>query len=121
MQGGIALLFLKHYENLSDAKLVENLSVNSNYQLFCGLVLQNHEQIRDLSLVSRWRSKLAHYLDKDLFQSCLQREWKPSLSHPHVHKQDATCYEWSATAVLHYLSHQCQVALAGMHLGLSPT
>ncbi|MGM9512476.1 transposase [Larkinella sp. GY13] len=53
MQGGIALLFLKHYENLSDAKLIENLSVNSNYQLFCGLVLQNHEQIRNLSLVSR--------------------------------------------------------------------
>jgi transposase, IS5 family len=93
VQGGIALLFLKHYEKLSDAKLVENLSVNSNYQLFCGLVLQTHEQIRDLSLVSRWRSKLAHYLDKGLFQSCLQREWKSSIVHPHVHKQDATCYE----------------------------
>lgn len=87
------MLVLKHYEKLSDAKLVENLSVNTNYQLFCGLLLEAHEHIRDLSLVSRWRTKLGAYLDKNQFQACLQQEWRPYLSHPHVHKQDATCYE----------------------------
>lgn len=127
MQGGIALLVLKHYEKLSDAKLVENLSVNSNYQLFCGLVLEDHEYIRDLSLVSRWRTKLGAYLDKNQFQACLQHEWRPFLSHPQVHKQDATCYEsyityptsvkllWQGCSwVYHQLKQVCKVRKLAM-------
>ncbi|NBA78394.1 DDE transposase, partial [Emticicia sp. ODNR4P] len=49
-------MFLKHYEGLSDAKIIENLNLNIAYQLFSGVVLAEGECIKDLTLLSSWRT-----------------------------------------------------------------
>lgn len=89
----ISVMFLKHYEGLSDAKLIENLNLNIGYQLFSGLILQEGESIKDTTLLSSWRTKLGHYMDANFFQSILQHHWKGHISDPNVCKMDASCVE----------------------------
>jgi hypothetical protein len=67
-QGMLALLFLKAYIGLSDASLIEHLNGNWQMQLFCGILLPDHQQIADQTLVSRIRSKVAKHLDLSVFQ-----------------------------------------------------
>lgn len=89
----IALHFLKHHQGLSDKKLIENLSFNQAYQFFSGVSLSEGQVIKDLTILSRWRTKLGYQMDVDYFQSILQHHWKKYFENASVQKQDATCFE----------------------------
>jgi hypothetical protein len=93
VEGALALMFLKHYYQSSDAKVIETFNGSLHYQLFTGLVLSPGKQIKDETLLSSWRSKFGQYMNVELFQSILQYHWKSHLSNTHVNKQDATCIE----------------------------
>lgn len=93
VEGALALMFLKHYYQSSDAKVIETFNGSLHYQLFTGLVLSPGEQIKDATLLSSWRSKFGEYMDVEMFQRILQYHWKSHLSATHVNKQDATCVE----------------------------
>jgi hypothetical protein len=74
-------MFLKHYEGLSDAKIIENLNLNIAYQLFSGVVLAEGECcIKDLTLLSSWRTKFGIHMDANFFQGILQHHWKGHIS-----------------------------------------
>src|ERR1700693_1697767 len=47
LKGGIALLILKHYTGLSDEMLIDRINTDWCMQMFCGIQLKPHEQIRD--------------------------------------------------------------------------
>src|SRR5512138_2939873 len=59
--GFFGLMFLKHYTNLSDEKLIERLNTDWAMQFFCGIQLKTHETIKDGGLVSRIRQYLAEH------------------------------------------------------------
>jgi IS5 family transposase len=93
VKGAIGLQILKSYLRSSDAMLIEQLNGNWQMQMFCGIKLWPHEQIKDKDIVGRWRSYLGKYLDADKMQiSCVQH-WKPFMEHTHVGFSDATVYE----------------------------
>jgi hypothetical protein len=92
-QQAICVMFLKHYEGLSDAKIIENLNFNIAYQLFSGLVLSEGECIKDTTLLSSWRTKFGQHMDVNFFQSILQYHWKGHISDKNVCKMDASCME----------------------------
>jgi transposase, IS5 family len=93
VEQAISVMFLKHYEGLSDAKLIENLNFNISYQLFSGLVLSEEDYIKDSTLLSSWRTKLGHHMDVNFFQGILQYHWKGYISDQSICKMDATCLE----------------------------
>ena len=93
VKGGIALQVLKSYYRISDAILIEQLNGNWQMQMFCGILLQHGEQIKDKDIVGRWRGYLARHLDTDKLQiSCVQH-WKPYMQHVHTGFTDATVFE----------------------------
>jgi hypothetical protein len=51
-QGKLALIFLKHYANCSDQQLIEQLSGNIYYQLFCGVLIAPDKPLTNGKLVS---------------------------------------------------------------------
>lgn len=93
VQGGIALQFLKHYLQLSDAKLIERINTDWSLQYFCGIRLQAGESIRDKDLPSAWRCYLGQYLEITKWQKTLAQCWKPWMQQTQTSGQDATCYE----------------------------
>ena len=62
VEGGIALLILKHYTGLSDEMLIDRLNTDWCMQYFCGVQL-NLRRIKDKNLVSWWRCYIARHLD----------------------------------------------------------
>ena len=96
-QGKLALMFLKHYSQLSDRKLIEQLNGNLHWQLFCGIYIPPNAPIRDFKVVSKIRCELAGKLRKcaDAVQKVLASYWKPFMSQTNVMLTDATCYESS--------------------------
>jgi hypothetical protein len=93
VQGGIGLMLLKHYLQLSDAKLIERINTDWSLQYFCGIQLKASEIIRDKDLPSWWRVYLGTYLDIDKWQKVLAVKWKPLMKQTQTSSQDATCYE----------------------------
>ena len=93
LEGGLGLMFLKHYTQLSDAKLIERLNTDWHFQLFCGLAPKVDYGIRDKDIVGRWRRFFGHRLDISKVQGCLADAWRGDLEHAHVSMQDATVYE----------------------------
>jgi transposase, IS5 family len=93
LEGGLGLMFLKHYTRLSDEKLIERINTDWHYQLFCGLPRRIYWGIKDGDLPGRWRKFLGLRLDLDELQSILAASWKDDLPHKHVCLQDATVYE----------------------------
>lgn len=92
VEGGIALMILKHYLGLSDALLIERLNTDWSMQYFCGVQL-GARRIKDKNLVSWWRSYLgSHFIIAEL-QSVLISAWKPYMQQRHVTMMDATCVE----------------------------
>lgn len=91
--GMIGLMFLKHYLNISDKKLIERFNTDWSLQIFCGKVLGKGEQIRDKNLPSSVRSYLADHVDIKEIQSVLLSHWKRDMDNTHVLFMDATCYE----------------------------
>jgi hypothetical protein len=93
VKGGIALQFLKHYLQLSDELLIERINTDWSMQLFCGILLEPHERIRDKNLPSYWRSYIGGHLRIDAMQKEFAHHWKSYMQDKTVGMQDATCYE----------------------------
>ena len=93
VKGGIALQFLKHYLQLSDAKLIERINTDWSLQYFCGIQLRAGEVIGDKDLPSQWRSYLGQHLNIGKWQRVLATRWKPYIEQPQSSLHDATCYE----------------------------
>lgn len=94
-KGKIALMFLKNYSGSSDKKLVEQLNGNIYYQMFCDIILEPGEQIKNFKIVSQFRCELALNLDIDKCEEVLMRAWKPYMKNLESITCDATCYETS--------------------------
>jgi IS5 family transposase len=92
VEGGIALLILKHYTCLSDEMLIDRLNTDWCMQYFCGVQL-NARRIKDKNLVSWWRCYIASHLDIKQLQSVVINAWKPYMEQTHVTMMDATVYE----------------------------
>jgi IS5 family transposase len=92
VEGGIALMILKHYLGLSDALLIERLNTDWCMQYFCGMQL-GLRKIKDKNLVSWWRTFLGKSLDIGKLQTTLIEQWKPLMQQSHVTMMDATVYE----------------------------
>lgn len=93
VKGGIALQFLKHYMQISDALLIERINTDWSMQMFCGILLKPHERIRDSNLPSYWRQYIGTHLNMEEMQKAFAQYWKPFMEHTSVGMQDATCYE----------------------------
>jgi IS5 family transposase len=93
LKGGIALQFLKHYLQLSDAKLIERINTDWSLQQFCFMQLGAGEVIGDKDLPSAWRSFIGQHLNIDKWQKVLATRWKPHMQQTQSSSQDATCYE----------------------------
>jgi len=93
VKGGIALLVLKHYLQLSDELLIQRINTDWSMQLFCGILLKPGERIKDMNLPSWWRTYIGEHLKIDALQIELTRYWKPFMEQTGVGMQDATCYE----------------------------
>lgn len=93
VKGGIGLLFLKHYLQLSDAKLIERINCDWSLQYFCGIQLQAGEAIRDKDLPGVWRNYIGKHLDIKKWQQQLAAKWNPYMQQTQTSSQDATCYE----------------------------
>jgi transposase, IS5 family len=92
VEGGIALMILKHYLGLSDELLIERLNTDWCMQYFCGVQL-GVRKIKDKNLVSWWRAYLGNSLNIAALQGVLIENWKPYMEQTHVTLMDATCYE----------------------------
>lgn len=92
-QGMIAAMFLKHQMGVSDEKLIDHINHNVSLQLFCNMRLGNLELIRDTGIISRIRGYLGEYMDLNQFQTNLIEEWREDITHPHLSKMDAVCFE----------------------------
>ena len=92
VEGGIALMILKHYLGLSDELLIERLNTDWCMQYFCGVQL-GLRKIKDKNLVSSWRTYLGIHLNIAALQAVLIQNWKPYMDQTHVTLMDATCYE----------------------------
>jgi IS5 family transposase len=93
VKGGIALMVLKHYLQLSDELLIERINTDWSMQLFCGILLKPHERIRDTNLPSWWRTYIGMHLNINAMQQQLAKCWKPFMHDTGINMQDATCYE----------------------------
>lgn len=94
-QGYFGMMFLKHYTGLSDEKLLDLFHSCSSMQLFCGILLEEHQQIKNNAFVSHIRSYLSKHLDIKDFQKVMNSYWKKSgdLENTHLLMMDATCFE----------------------------
>ncbi len=93
VKGGIGLLVLKHYLQLSDELLIQRINTDWSMQLFCGMLLRPQERIRDTNLPSWWRTYIGKHLNIEAMQTELAKHWKPFMEQTGVGMQDATCYE----------------------------
>lgn len=93
VKGGIGLLILKHYTNLSDEMLVERINTDWGMQMFCGILLKPTELIKDRNLPSKWRGYIGRRLDIDKLQKELAQYWNPWMGQTNISSEDATCYE----------------------------
>jgi hypothetical protein len=93
VQGGLGLLFLKHYLGLSDALLIERINTDWSLQYFCGIQLKPSQIIRDTNLPSWWRTYIGSHLDIASMQQIFARYWKAEIKNNTFSSEDATCYE----------------------------
>jgi hypothetical protein len=93
VRGGIALQYLKHLFQFSDAKLIERINTDWAMQLFCGIMLKPGERINDKDLPGDWRVYLGQHINIDLMQGKLAKHWRPYMEQTQTGGTDATCYE----------------------------
>ena len=91
-KGRLGLMFLKHYANCSDRKLIEQLNSNLDYQFFCDIEL-GFERLTNYKIVSQIRCELAEGLDINLVEKVLFSSWKKEIDSTNQIVMDATCYE----------------------------
>jgi hypothetical protein len=92
-RGLFGMMFLKHYTGLSDLKLLDRFNTDWAMQMFCGILLDDNEGIKDNSFVSKVRSYLGQHLDMQAVQKVLISSWKKEIPDKNVLLMDATCYE----------------------------
>ena len=92
-EGEIALMFLKAYTGLSDDGLIELLNGSIHMQMFCGVLIDPANPIKDGKIVSAIRNRLAGHLDIDNLQRILYARWEGELKDKDLCLTDATCYE----------------------------
>ena len=114
-EGEVALMFLKPYTGLSDDGLVEMLNGSLHMQMFCGILIDPANPLKDGKIVSAIRNRLARYLDVRDLQKVLFDKWKGDMNDLDRCLSDATCYEsclrfptdvkllWEACGWLHSL------------------
>lgn len=93
LEGEIALMFLKPYTGMSDDGLVEMLNGNIHMQIFCGVLIDPVNPLKDGKIVSAIRNRLAVYLDIKSLQKIFYDKWKSQLENKDMMLTDATCYE----------------------------
>ena len=92
-EGEIALMFLKPYTGLSDDGLIEMLNGSIHMQMFCGVLIDPSNPIKDGKIVSAIRNRLAPLLDINSLQRILYNKWGKNLNEKDLCLTDATCYE----------------------------
>lgn len=92
VEGGLALVTLKHFLAISDEQLIERLNTDWAIQMFCGMNLKS-KRISDLDLPSRWRTYIGKQLDIDKMQLACVKAWKQYMENTHAGLTDATVYE----------------------------
>jgi hypothetical protein len=89
----VALMFLKHYLNVSDEKLIERLNTDVALQFFCGVYINDFQPITDKALLSRIRSGLSVAGLLEHLQMLFAKHWEGYIPDKQVLLMDATCYE----------------------------
>ena len=92
-EGKVALMFLKHYTQLSAPKLLEQLNGNIHYQIFCDISINPLRPLRNYKLIDDIASELADRLRIQQQQDILAEAWKPYMKDLDTFYTDATCYE----------------------------
>lgn len=92
-KGMFALMFLKSYLNISDRQLLERFNTDWSLQYFCGKVLAENQQIKDMTILTRVRAYLEKHCEWEMLQDVLITHWKQDVNNSHVLLMDATCYE----------------------------
>ena len=108
-------MFLKSYTGLSDDGLIELLNGSIHMQLFCGVLIDPQNPIKNGKIVSAIRNRLVRCLNIKDLQAVLYDKWAPMLANKDLCLTDATCYEshlrfptdvkllWESCAWLHTL------------------
>ena len=91
-QGKLGLMFLKHYAQVSDKKLIEQLNSNIDYQFFCDINL-GFDRLSNYKIVSQIRCELAENLNISEQEMVLSHHWSPHMEKKGNVFTDATCYE----------------------------
>ena len=73
--------------------MLERYNSDLMLQYFCGKVLAEDQQIRDLTIMTRIRAYLEKYCEWERLQEVLTSHWKHDVNNTHVLLMDATCYE----------------------------
>ena len=91
-QGKLGLMFLKHYAQVSDNRLIEQFNSNIDYQFFCDINL-GFERLSNYKIVSQIRCELAENLNIEEQEKVLALHWSPFMKNKGNIFTDATCYE----------------------------
>ena len=129
-EGEVTLMFLKSYTGLSDDGLIELLNGNIHMQLFCGVLIDPQNPIKNGNIVSAIRNRLARCLNIKDVQAVLYDKWSPMLANKDLCLTDATCYEshlrypadvkllWESCAWLHTLVMEGSFGNQKQHYGV---
>ena len=89
----MALMFLKAYTGLSDDGLIELLNGSIHMQLFCGVLIDSQNPIKNGKIVSAIRNRLASCVNIKELQAIPYDKWAQKLANKDLCLTDATCYE----------------------------
>lgn len=73
--------------------LIHRINTDWIMQRFCGIALKPTEFIKDINLLSHWRSCLGRHMDINVFQNINVQHWKPIMNDTNIGSSNATCYE----------------------------
>ena len=89
----VALAFLKMYTGLSAPKLMDALSGNIHYQIFCGIRISPEKQLTNYKLIDNILLELSKKLKIQEQQKVLADAWKPYMKNLDTVYTDASCNE----------------------------
>lgn len=92
-EGEVALMFLKAYTGLSDDGLIELFNGSIHMQLFCGVLIDPQNPIKNGKIVSAIRNRLVRCVNIKELQAIPYDKWAPKLANKDLCLTDATCYE----------------------------
>ena len=92
-EGKVALMFLKMYTGLSCPKLMGQLNGNIHYQMFCDVIIDPVNPLRNYRLLDGIILDIAGRLKIQEQQEILAAEWKKYMEDLDTMYTSATCYE----------------------------